>query len=205
MDFKRGIICVVRIIFIINALVLVFRGQMLLTGLLLGSLALTFIPELFSRFTGVKITMGGRVTFVVFLLGTQWLGTYLRFYDSLIWWDIMLHFSSGFLLGYTGLLILIWIDKQNMTEGRTSPVMIYMFVFLVAVSGAVFWEIGEFLSDTFFGSNTQLGSLRDTMEDMIYGTIGGGLFVLYLFYSSCKKRDSCLNRLVYINKEVKDK
>jgi len=199
MCWSKGIIYSIRLIFIVNAFYLVFNQKILLTGLLLGSLVLTFIPEIFTKFTGVNITSGGRVTYTVFIFGTQWLGTYLRFYDSLIWWDIMLHFSSGILLGYVGILILMWLDKDNLQGGKQRLISIALFSFLVSVSGAVFWEIMEFLSDTFIGCNTQLGSLQDTMEDMIYGTIGATIFVIYLFASAHKRLSSCINRLIKIN------
>lgn len=200
MSWSKGIIYSIRFIFIVNAIYLIFNQKILLTGLLIGSLALTCVPEIFTKITRVKITNGGRVTYTVFIFGTQWLGTYLRLYDSLIWWDIMLHFSSGILLGYVGILLLIWLDKDNLTAGNNKLIMIVLFSFLVSISGAVFWEIMEFLSDTFIGSNTQLGSLQDTMEDMIYGTIGAALFAGYLVITSHKRLSSCINRLVELNK-----
>ena len=203
MFWSNGIIYIVRIIFIANALYLALSGEFLKVGVLLGSLVLTFIPEIFTKLTHVKITSGGKVTYVVFILGTQWLGTYLRLYDSLIWWDIMLHFSSGILLGYVGIVLLVWIDKERMLKGQIGNRVIMLFSFLVSIAGAVFWEIAEFLSDTFIGSNTQLGSLRDTMEDMIFGTIGAALFVLYLYFTCTKKKNSCLRRLVNLNKVYK--
>ncbi|MDF2612721.1 MAG: hypothetical protein K0S71_507 [Clostridia bacterium] len=199
MNWSKGIVYSIRFIFIVNAIYLLFDQKVLLTGLLLGSLALTFAPEIFTKLTGVKITSGGRVTYTVFIFGTQWLGTYLRLYDSLIWWDIMLHFSSGILLGYVGILLLIWLDKDNLVKGKSTTIMIVLFSFVVSISGAVFWEIMEFLADTIFGSNTQLGSLQDTMEDMIYGTLGAVLFAVYILVTSHKGYSSCINRLIEIN------
>ncbi|WP_069997422.1 hypothetical protein [Cellulosilyticum sp. I15G10I2] len=199
MLWSKGIIYSIRFIFIVNTIYLVFNLQFLLVGLLIGSLLLTFIPEIFTKISNVKITMTGRVVYTVFIFGTQWLGTYLRLYDSLIWWDIMLHFSSGILLGYVGLLILLWIDKEGVVEKNIRFRVIILFSFLVSVSGAVFWEIMEFLADTIFGSNTQLGSLQDTMEDMVFGTLGAILFVIYMYLASHKKKKTVLERLIEIN------
>ncbi len=199
MIWSKGIIYGIRFIFIANAVYLLFNFQFLLVGLLLGSLALTFAPEIFTKLSGVKITMAARVIYSVFIFGTQWLGTYLRFYDSIVWWDIMLHFVSGILLGYVGLILLMWIDRENMIKGRIKFSVIVIFSFLVSVSGAVFWEITEFLSDTFLGSNTQLGSLKDTMEDMIFGTLGAIVFVIYLWRTSRNKKRSAIDRLTQIN------
>jgi hypothetical protein len=204
MFWSKAIIYTIRSIFVINAVYLAFNLRFLEVGLLLGSLGLTFIPELFTKLTRVKITMGGRITYSVFIFCSQWLGTYLRFYDSIIWWDIMLHFSSGIFLGYIGILVFIWIDWEHLPDKNSSHVMLMIFSFLISVSSALFWEIGEFLSDTFLGSYTQLGSIRDTMEYMIFGTIGALLFVIYLWAASYKKRDSTLNRLIELNKTYKE-
>ncbi len=203
MRWKKGIIYGIRMIFVINAVYLAFNMKFLLVGLLIGSLALTFIPEVFTRLTHVKITETARLIYALFILCSQWLGTYLRLYDSIIWWDIMLHFSSGILLGYVGLLILIWADRVNMQTGRHAFRIVALFAFLVSVSGAVFWEIFEFLSDVYLGSNTQLGSLRDTMEDMIFGTLGALVFVVYLVITERKKSHSSLARLIELNQNDK--
>lgn len=192
--FIRGI----RLVFIMNTLYLMFYGKVLLVGLLLGSLVLTFVPELFTRLTHIKLTMTQRVGYTIFIFATQWLGTYLRFYDFFVWWDIMLHFTSGILLGYVGVLFMFCIDKENMQKNNIKLSILMLFAFLTSVSGAVFWEIIEFLSDTFLGSNTQLGSLQDTMEDMIFGTLGAIVFIIYL-YKIFYKNNSSLKQLRLIN------
>ena len=203
MFWSKGIIGAIRLIFIVSGVYLGFRMQFLLIGLMLGSLLLTFIPEIFTKVTGVRMTSTARLTYTVFIFGTQWLGTYLRLYDTLLWWDIMLHFVSGILLGYVGILLFICLDKAYWSSRRMPSKLLMVFSFLVAVSGAVFWEIMEFLSDTFLGSNTQLGSLQDTMEDMIFGTLGALIFIAYLWIKAYKKRPSVVEHLIELNLKYK--
>lgn len=204
MFWSKAIIYLTRIIFIGNALYLAVRLQWVLSALLLGSLVLALIPEIFTKITGVKIPRKARACYAVFILGTQWLGTYLRLYDSLLWWDIMLHFVSGILLGYVGLILMVWLDKEHIMKEENKSTITILFSFCVAVSGAAFWEIIEFLSDTFLGSKTQLGSLQDTMEDMIYGTMGAALFALYLVRAFRKKKALLFENLIALNKKDKE-
>ncbi|MDF2877353.1 MAG: hypothetical protein K0S30_449 [Clostridia bacterium] len=204
MFWSRAIIYLIRLIFIINALYLAVTLKFVLAALLLGSLVLVLVPEIFTKITGVKIPKGARACYAVFILGTQWLGTYLRLYDSLLWWDIMLHFLSGILLGYVGLVLMVWLDKEHSIKGENKPIITILFSFCVAVSGAVFWEIIEFLADTFLGSHTQLGSLQDTMEDMIYGTLGAALFACYLYRGFRRNKVLLFEKLIALNKKDKE-
>lgn len=200
MPWSKIIIYTIRVVFALNAGYLLFTGDLLKIALLLGSLLLTYLPELFTKISGVTITIGGKVAYILFIFGAQWLGTYLRLYDMLIWWDIMLHFTSGLLLSYIGLLILLWIDKDKTLIGQDKSVLIVIFMTLVSISGAAVWEIMEFSSDVLFGSNTQLGSLQDTMEDMVFGAIGALLFGVYCYVTMSKEDKSPIYLLIKINK-----
>lgn len=56
----------------------------------------------------------------------------------------------------------------------------FCFCLLCAFSAAGLWEVWEFLGDTFFGFNGQVGSLYDTMTDIIAGSLGGIFSAVFL-------------------------
>lgn len=199
MQLNKGIIYLSRCIFIVNSIYLMFTGHWNKALLLVVSLVLTFIPEIYTKLTGIKMTSGGRASYTAFILGAQWLGTYLRLYDYLFWWDVLLHFSSGLILGYIALVVLITLDTKRSLIGSQHAAIIALFVFSVSIVGAVLWEIAEYASDSLFHTYTQLGSLQDTMEDLICGTLGALLFALYIGYKLFKKQKSCLDALVSLN------
>ena len=51
-----------------------------------------------------------------------------------------------------------------------------VLVFGLVCAATVFWELGEFTSDQFFGTHAQLGN-TDTMTDLLLGVSGGMFFV----------------------------
>ena len=61
--------------------------------------------------------------------------------------------------------------------GILSPLALGIMAFGLAATAAVVYEIGEFASDVFFGTNIQR-DVSNTMRDLILGVMGGGLFVL---------------------------
>ena len=62
------------------------------------------------------------------------------------------------------------------TLGRPSNLALVTLTFTSTVACALFWEFAEFLSDRYFGTNSQVG-LEDTLLDMLLGVVGGAVFV----------------------------
>ena len=199
MKMNKMIIGVCRLIFIVNSIFLFFVGEWGNGGALLGSLILTFLPEAYRWLTKKYIPSTASMGYVIFILGCQWLGTYLRFYDKFFWWDLLLHFSSGFLLGYIGVIFLLTIDEDYILIKTRQYLMIAIFAFTFSVMGAVAWEIGEFLADELLGTFTQLGSLKDTMIDMICGTVSALLFAIYTYRALKKEKHSYIAAFMRLN------
>lgn len=199
MKISKIIINVCRLIFIVNGIWLLFLGQWGKGLGLLGSLILTFLPEAYRWLVKRKIPDRASMWYVLFILGCQWLGTYLRLYDSLFWWDILLHFSSGFLLGYIGLVFLMSLDTDYTLFKGKKYMIIAVFVFAFSVSGAAIWEMCEFLADQILGTFTQLGSLKDTMEDIICGIMSAFLFASYTYIRLKKEKPSPVTSYMRLN------
>lgn len=194
---------------IVYGIRLIFAGAALWEGyrlngteviFLLIGLGLTFIPWGYEKIAKVYIPKGACLFYSLFVFGAQFLGSYIGFYGYFTWWDILLHLLSGILVGYMGLVLLLTLDKSHQLFMKQKTAVIAVFVFAIAVVGAVFWEIIEFTGDQLLGTNAQLGSLQDTMEDLICGTIVGGCFALYVGVKLRKKQHSCLDRLLAMNR-----
>jgi hypothetical protein len=61
--------------------------------------------------------------------------------------------------------------------GVLSPLALGLMAFGLAATAAVVWEIGEFASDLFLGTNIQR-DVSNTMRDLILGVSGAGLLVM---------------------------
>lgn len=192
----KCIIIGMQLIFLINGIYLIGTGEWMKGLGLIGSLLLTFVPFLYGKLTKVKIPKRATMWYVLFIFCCQWLGTYLRFYDTFVWWDVLLHFTSGILMGYVGIVVLVTLDRECLLFKAHKVWLIALFAFSISIVGAVIWEIIEFGSDTLFGSFTQLGSLQDTMIDLILGTLGAILFAGYLIIRLRKKKSCCIDPLI---------
>jgi hypothetical protein len=63
-----------------------------------------------------------------------------------------------------------------------------VMVFGLTCAAAVFWEFGEYLSDHYLGTRTQLG-LDDTLGDMLFGIVGGVAFLAVTRALATARRD----------------
>lgn len=135
----------------------------------------------------------------MFVAAAVLLGETLNMYDTLWWWDDMLHGLSGLIFGLVGLFIMFALN--NRTDMRVNAAFVTVFVVCFALAMGVLWEIYEFGLDVFFQTTMQqwnMGSqaivmgndyqgmgLRDTMSDLILATIGALVAgaVSYVAYS----------------------
>lgn len=187
----------VRILFVLNMIYLGFIGNWLNALIVLSALCTTFIPELIYKIAHIRLTKFMAYLLLLFIILAQWLGTYLRAYDFISWWDIFLHGLSAILVGMFGFIILRLCDKDFTLMKNKHYGLMSLFIFLTISASAVFWEIFEFIGDQLFGTNAQLGSLADTMEDMIICVIVGAIFAIWIYRSLKSDKNN------FITKEMK--
>ncbi len=200
MKWSKGIIYLCQLIFLISSIYLICTLRFDRLILLLGSLLLTFVPEIYTKWTKVNIPIGARLFYVLFIFAAQWLGSYLGFYGYIFFWDVLLHATSGVFIGYVALIILVSLDKDHTLFKQNKISVIVTFILAVGIAAAGIWEMIEFAGDTFLNTNAQLGSLQDTMEDIICGTLGSCVFAIYTGVVMKAKRKSCIDQLLYMNR-----
>lgn len=143
-----------------------------------------------------------QASFILFCFSGLILGDVFNFYARYPHWDSILHTFSGVLLAEFGFYVVKQIDEAVQIPFKASPIFICVIVVLVSLSIGALWEIGEFLSDEFLGTNTQqymastkgsiIGSqdiplvghdaLNDTMKDLILDLLGAILVSIHAYY-----------------------
>lgn len=202
---SKAIIYLCRFIFFISIIHTMWTLRWEHLILLIGSLLLTYVPEIYTKWTKVHIPIGAKLFYIVFIFAAQWLGSYRGFYGHLFFWDVLLHGSSGVFIGYVALIILISLDRDHTLFKQDKKGVIIAFILAVGIAGAGIWEIIEFTGDTFLNTNAQLGSLQDTMEDIICGTLGACVFAIYIGIVLKTKAKSCVDELLKINSRKTNK
>lgn len=116
------------------------------------------------------------IVYLVFIFMATLVGSGWSVYKSVEWYDTVIHFLSGVVIGFIGYTLFSQNSKERLSY-------FWLFIFIVAFSmlcGGV-WEIYEFLGDLITGSDMQVSAgfvgqkaLMDTMIDIICD-FGGGL------------------------------
>lgn len=143
-----------------------FKSTVAIGGIVCGA-----IPLLLALFTKLHFNLPIVISYLVFLVGSQYFGSILGWY-GLGWWDTFMHFLSGAILAFSGIALyerLIHRDARN----DISPWFVFLFTLSFAAFGGVLWEVYEFSSDQFFDMTLQGGGNDDTMIDLISDTAGG--------------------------------
>lgn len=136
------------------------------------------------------------------------IGSYMGFFDSIFWFDNMMHILSGFVCAVFGYDFAVIIQRK---KGACAPTLAAIFALMFALSIAVGWEFYEFLMDTLHGTNLQLAKegaetamfdlskynneygylgLVDTMTDMMMNAVGGLAGMVFMIVLRNRKKKS---------------
>ena len=148
-----------------------FEGSVAIGGIVCGA-----IPLLLALFTKMQFNLPIVISYLIFLVGSQYLGSILGWY-GLGWWDTFMHLVSGAILAFSGTALYERLIHRNAGD-MISPWFVFLFTLSFAALGGVLWEIYEFSSDQFFDMTLQGGGNKDTMTDLIADTIGGLLIAI---------------------------
>jgi len=182
----------VRIILILALIKDIISGKLDTIFPIILALLLTFFPNILEKRFRVYLPSSMQVIIILFIFASEYLGELNGFYYRFWWWDIMLHTTSGFLLGIVGFMFVYLLNEKYLSV-NLSPFFIVLFAFCFAITMGVFWEFYEFGMDRFLGFDMQKfrfpgeDGLVDTMTDLIVDTLGA-LVVSILGYMYIKEK-----------------
>jgi hypothetical protein len=170
-----AITAVIQTICVIGLILYVLRRDwenVVLTAIVV---LLTLAPALLYRRYGILVPPEFQLVSALFVFLSIFLGS-VRGYYSFWWWDVVLHTSSGFLLGIVGFLCVFLLNRTDRIPREMRPVFVCFFAVTFAVTLGVVWEIFEFACDRIAPGMDMQGAketgVRDTMHDLIVDTLG---------------------------------
>lgn len=149
-----------------------FSGSVGLAGILCGA-----VPILLTILTRLKLDLPLVITYLIFLFGSQFLGSILNWYHDFSWWDLLLHGLSGMIIAFFAMAIYKKLVLQRV-NGQVSSGFLFLFILSFAAFCGVLWEIYEFSCGGLFGVIMQKDN-TDTMTDLIAGMIGALMIALW--------------------------
>lgn len=123
-----------------------------------------------------------------FIIGAMYLGNVFDFYINIPMYDKILHLLSGLIIGLIGYILFLHVSNSSV-ENSFKRYMPMLFSIMFSIAAAAIWEVWEFSTDQLFGFTSQNNSLKDTMWDIICGTVMG-IFTnipIYLYHIKSKK------------------
>lgn len=187
------IILLTRLSLIVASVWAIMQGDFIVLGMSLLTLASSFVPTFVERYYNLKLPIEYHLVLIAFLYMSLFLGEVGGAYARFWWWDMVLHASSGVVLGYIGFLILYVLQARK--KINMSPLLIAFFSFCAAVTAGVFWEFFEFGMDQFFGLTMQHGN-SDTMKDLIVDAIGALIISVFGYLYFRNQQGSPIESLV---------
>ncbi|AGK53272.1 hypothetical protein [Bacillus sp. 1NLA3E] len=170
---KLVIVLCLLYIFFMGAVAVYYylNGESFKAIVAVGGVGCGAIPLLLALFTKLKFNLPLIFSYLIFLFGSQYMGSILGWYRN-GWWDTFLHLISGAILAFAGIALYERLVHREASK-EISPWIIFLFTVSFAALGGVLWEIYEFSSDELLNMTLQGGGNKDTMTDLIADTVGG--------------------------------
>ncbi len=186
----------------VGLVVEIYEAQWLNAALVLSIMVVTFLPSILARGLDLFVPPELELMTIVFVFAAVFLGETRDYYGRFWWWDILLHATSGGLLGVLGFLLVYVLNATPRIELHMRPRFLALFAFCFAVAAGTAWEIFEFGVDRVFGTTMQKPTfgdatgLVDTMEDLIVDAIGASIVVLLSYRSAKRGANSLVSRSI---------
>ena len=135
---------------------------------------MTCIPYLIGR--RIQVTLPWEVNFLIAFAVFLHVAGYSQHLYILLYpfYDKFAHFVSSITVAVLAFVSILLINRFSCTKLHRWQIFFYIVIFTMAIGA--FWEIYEYLMDTFFGAyltkSLQQG-LDDTMIDLILDLLGG--------------------------------
>ena len=155
---------------------------------------LTLVPVLVQKRYEVFLPPQLELLASAFIVAALFLGEVHGYYTRFWWWDLVLHVSSGVLLGIVGFLLTHVLNEIEEIGLSMRPGFVALFAFLFALGCGALWEVFEFSMDRLFGTTMQKptpsdpSGLTDTMSDLMVDAIGAAVIAV-LGYGYIRRPD----------------
>lgn len=166
---------IIQIFLILSLVYFFFHADWFNAFLTASVILLNLFPVFLHRRYNIFIPPEFHLLSVLFIFMSIFLGSVVDLYYTYWWWDILLHTSSGFLLGLIGFAVLFLLNQTNKIPKGMTPIFICFFAITFAVFLGVVWEIYEYIQDLFIPSmdmQDKGSGVNDTMTDLIVDMIG---------------------------------
>ena len=164
--------------------------------LLLSNVVLWLIPFACHIWFRRAVSDGVLLIAEIFLFFASFLGSCVRLYDLIGWYDIAMHSVVGYVAALLGLFFVCILADV----GRLRPAFVLLVCIAVSLAIAAVWEMYEFVTDLWLAGGAQgapvetvtgdfVVPVNDTMEDILCNTGGALVFAIHYLAHVWSKKD----------------
>jgi hypothetical protein len=164
----------------------IISGDLYNVLITLSILPVMLMPRILRKWFKLKIDPAFEMIYIIFIFFAHFLGSVLKLYNLITWYDGVMHLLSGMLVPFAAIVILISFKQYNPKKLWFN--IVFIIVFNLAI--AALWEFNEFIFDNLFNKDAQrviATGVNDTMKDMIAAFLGSILFCIMYFYEEVTK------------------
>lgn len=155
---------------------------------------IVFIPNILRKFK-IKIPPEMEFLYLLFVILAEVLGSMMKLYDLISFYDKIVHFTSGIFSAFIGLYLLITLKKYD----KKSIIFNAIFILFTSLAVAALWEVLEFSCDSIFGNDAQRvisTGVNDTMSDIIMALIASSLVTILYLYEETNNKSIIVKRFI---------
>jgi hypothetical protein len=192
-------------LFTIVMSVLEFRLLLMATSLVI--LFFSALPAMIKRTFRITLPVEVDLVLTAFIFAHFILGEAANYYTKFWFFDLILHTSSGILIGMVGFIIMYFFLYSRKVSAN--PFLVSVFCVSFSLAAGALWEIFEFTMDQLFGFNMQKSGIVDTMSDLIVDFLGACLVGFWVYRYLTKDEDGLIklmiNRFIQYNLRLRDR
>lgn len=130
-----------------------------------SALFFLLFPKIIQQIFKIYITVFLEISFYLFIIASSILGEVHHFYENISFWDLLLHFTGGFLATGVGLSLLnLLITEPLKNNFKLFSICLFSFCFSMSVS--LLWESLEYSLDKFLNTDAQKDTLINTISSV---------------------------------------
>ncbi len=191
------------VVFTIIMSIIEFNPFLMASSLVI--LIFSAMPSVVERTFRITLPVEVDLTLTAFVFAHFMLGEVQDYYNRFWFFDLILHSSSGILIGLVGFVIMYFFLFSSRVSANPLLVSVLSVSFSLAV-GAL-WEIFEFGMDQIFGFNMQKSGNVDTMSDLIVDFLGACIVGVGVYRYLTRDEDGLvklmINRFIQYNMKLR--
>jgi hypothetical protein len=170
-------------------------------------LVFSAMPALIERTFRITLPVEVDLTLTAFVFAHFMLGEVEDYYTRFWFFDLILHSSSGIVIGLVGFVIMYFFLYSSRVTAN--PLLVSVLSVSFSLAAGALWEIFEFGMDQLFGFNMQKSGNIDTMSDLIVDFLGASVVGIGVYRYLTRDVDGLvkltINRFIQYNMKLRDR